>query len=113
MGKIAERSLELKKNFLSEREKGMSFKQMADKYHLSTHTVYAIKEIVAKEMGVNPDSLLYFPGRGRGVRNFVPSTDTVDTKKIIQDIENLDTEICRTLDNIYSILSTNNAEGGN
>ena len=54
----SERSLQFKKHFKENTEKGMSIPEMAKRYGLSGRHVYNIVRKIANDMGVSYDSLL-------------------------------------------------------
>ena len=57
----SERVRKMKENFMSLREQGMSFREIADKFSLHYTTVYAELESIAQANGVSRVSLLYEP----------------------------------------------------
>lgn len=59
--KKSERVRKMRENFMSLREQGLSFREIADKFSLHFTTVYAELESIAQANGVSRASLLYEP----------------------------------------------------
>ena len=104
--KTTQRVLILKDNLLAELQNRVPYKDIAEKYNVSAHTVYRIKDELAKELGIDPDSLLYFPKDVKNIPSFVPSKDTIDIDEMMTNIECLDKEIGDQLAKIKAILNS-------
>ena len=56
--KLSKRTQLMLKNFINLRSKGLSIAEIAEKYHLSTHTIYNRLQEIADQNGVKRSTLL-------------------------------------------------------
>lgn len=101
MMQTSERTKKMKENFMSLREKGLSFEKIASRFDLSSATIYGNLQAIAHENGVSRASLLYFPHKKHNVSNY----HTISQELSSVDIEEVRTLFSNTIENCTKLIS--------
>ena len=106
-GKQDERTIQFKKNFMKEREKGLSIPEIADKYSISRRHAYYILQEIADENGVTRESLLFHPHKEHSTPLFTNTRngeEKVNVEKVREDFQNILTSAQNVMNAIETLL---------
>ncbi len=110
-----ERTKKMMRNYVKLHEMGLSAQEIADKYHLSTTTVYANLGEIAEKAGVTRESLLakvqpsrYVPGSVHAKTPVLPEGEfRADAAKAMEAIEKVQRSIREDLEQIEAVSEQN------
>ena len=102
-----ESTLKLKRNFIEERATCKSTKEIAEKYKVTTRTVYNVAKEVSEETGIEYDDLLFYPGRGNPFgNNCFSKAETLDLVEFWKKYDRVKREMKKTLDELKKMEET-------
>lgn len=101
-----EKTKKFKKQFISERENGLSIPEIADKYHISKRHAYNLLQEIADESGVTRESLLQTPHSQNSSPLFIHKggEEKVNVEEIRKEFQSIHTSAEKIVKSIDKVL---------
>jgi len=104
MANTSERVKAVKENFIEERQRGMSFAEIAKKYHISRRHLYNILQEIADANGVKDRSSLLDVPHKQHQRSDFQTAETIDVKEIQNSFDYILEETQTIIEKINTII---------